>query len=91
MSSLTKLLAAAALGTAAIASQAQELRNASITVDSSMILKVADGCGINGWRGPWGHCHYARPVMYGPPFYSAPYYAPTVVVRPVVRGHWVWR
>lgn len=57
MSSVTKLLAVAAPGTAAIASQAQELPNASTTVDSSMIVKVADGCGINGWRGPWGHCH----------------------------------
>jgi hypothetical protein len=23
------------------------------------ISKVAQGCGPGGWRGPYGHCHYA--------------------------------
>jgi hypothetical protein len=31
----------------------------------SMTTTVADGCGPNGWRGPWGHCHFRR--FYGGP------------------------
>jgi len=29
---------------------------------------AADGCGPNGWRGAWGHCHFVHPyVQYVPP------------------------
>ena len=24
--------------------------------DTTHIVRVAGGCGPNGWRGPWGHC-----------------------------------
>jgi hypothetical protein len=24
--------------------------------ETSMVLRVAEGCGATGWRGPWGHC-----------------------------------
>ncbi|RDJ27839.1 hypothetical protein DWF00_08450 [Bosea caraganae] len=24
--------------------------------DTTDIVRVAGGCGPNGWRGPWGHC-----------------------------------
>jgi hypothetical protein len=24
------------------------------------LIQVSGGCGPNGWRGPWGHCHWAR-------------------------------
>jgi hypothetical protein len=30
----------------------------------TMTTTVADGCGPNGWRGEWGHCHFPR---YGGP------------------------
>jgi hypothetical protein len=26
------------------------------SVDPSMIIPVAGGCGPDAWRGPWGHC-----------------------------------
>jgi len=38
---------------------------------------AAQGCGPGGWRGPWGHCHFAgalyvapRRVIYAPPLVS---------------------
>jgi len=40
---------------------------------------AAEGCGPNGWRGPWGHCHYARPPVVYP---IAMPNLPEVVVRP---------
>jgi hypothetical protein len=34
---------------------------------------AAQGCGPYGWRGPWGHCHFAHAVIEpGPVVYSAP-------------------
>lgn len=33
------------------------------------LIQVSGGCGPNGWRGTWGHCHYAHnwgPVWGGP-------------------------
>ncbi len=27
-------------------------------VNDPRLIQVADGCGANGWRGRWGHCHY---------------------------------
>ena len=39
---------------------------------------AAEGCGPGGWRGPWGHCHFAGPA----------YFAPRVVVSmPVVSAY----
>ena len=26
------------------------------SVDQSMVIPVAGGCGPHAWRGPWGHC-----------------------------------
>ncbi|MGA2953238.1 MAG: hypothetical protein ABSD80_13500 [Caulobacteraceae bacterium] len=34
------------------------------------LIQVSGGCGPNGWRGPWGHCHYAR---YWGPTWGGPY------------------
>lgn len=53
---------------------------------------AAQGCGPGGWRGPWGHCHFAR---YAPAYVT---YAPpqvVVVTRPMAyasavcpAGYW---
>jgi hypothetical protein len=56
-----------------------------------MITPVADGCGFNGWRGPWGHCHYrgwqARPgYVYGPPVPGYVYVPPAYNGCP--PGYW---
>ena len=36
--------------------------------------EAAQGCGPGGWRGYWGHCHYAAPVIVEPRpvIYAAP-------------------
>ena len=34
------------------------------------LIQVSGGCGPNGWRGPWGHCHYAH---YWGPTWGGPY------------------
>jgi len=26
--------------------------------DQGQLIQVSGGCGPNGWRGRWGHCHY---------------------------------
>jgi hypothetical protein len=48
---------------------------------------AAEGCGPNGWRGSWGHCHYA------PPVYVAPrpviYAAPPVSAYACPPGYWL--
>jgi hypothetical protein len=37
-------------------------------VSGEGVLKVAQGCGPGGWRGPYGHCHWGG----GPgPYYGA--------------------
>ena len=36
------------------------------------LILVSGGCGPSGWRGRWGHCHYAR--NWGPGWGS--YYGP---------------
>jgi hypothetical protein len=67
---------AAVLSLASAASAVAAPFVAPVTVDSSLITPVADGCGFNGWRGPWGHCHYrggwqARPgYVYVQPVYN---------------------
>jgi hypothetical protein len=40
-----------------------------VSVDASMVTPVADGCGINGWRGPGGHCHYGAGRWGNPGWY----------------------
>ena len=44
-------------------------QSVSIATDPGFI-RVSGGCGPNGWRGTWGHCHYAR---YRGPVWAAPY------------------
>jgi hypothetical protein len=39
---------------------------------------AAQGCGPGGWRGPWGHCHFARTVYVAPG---------PVVATPVVSAY----
>jgi hypothetical protein len=34
------------------------------------LILTSGGCGPNGWRGPWGHCHYAH---YWGPVWGGPY------------------
>ena len=56
---MSKILSIA-LGTALtlaglVAVQAASIR--SIATDASMITQVADGCGVNHYRGPYGSCH----------------------------------
>ena len=59
----------------------------SVVVDSSLVTPVADGCGPNGWRGRWGHCHYGRGWYVPPPVYVPPVYVPPGYVRaPVYTG-----
>jgi hypothetical protein len=38
--------------------------------DQGELIRVSGGCGPNGWRGPWGHCHYAH---YWGPVWGGPY------------------
>ncbi len=49
---------------------------------------AAQGCGPNGWRGPWGACHYAAPVYVAPRpvIYVSPPAAPANVCPP---GYWL--
>lgn len=39
---------------------------------------AADGCGRDGWRGPWGHCHVAAT--------PSPIYVPAPAPYPVYGG-----
>jgi hypothetical protein len=59
---------------------------AAATVAASFLsigyANAAQGCGPGGWRGYWGVCHYAAPVIvqpapviYAPPPAPAPVYA----------------
>jgi hypothetical protein len=57
---------------------------------------AADGCGPNGWRGPWGHCHWAHPVYvrYAQPVViAAPrvvYAGPAYASAPMCpAGYWI--
>jgi hypothetical protein len=56
---------------------------------------AADGCGRFGWRGPWGHCHFAGPayVRYAPRVVVAPgvvYAGPVYAAAPgCPAGYWV--
>lgn len=52
---------------------AQAQVSATVSINPSFLIPVAGGCGPNGWRGQWGHCHYAPPPAYVPP---PPVYAP---------------
>lgn len=63
------LLGAAMLGgmvlmTATAANAADAADSAPVTIDSAMIVPVSEGCGPNGWRGPWGGCRHTP--YYGP-------------------------
>lgn len=38
---------------------------------SASVIPVAQGCGVGGWRGPYGACHYGGPYRRG--VYVAPH------------------
>jgi hypothetical protein len=68
----TAVFAAAASLAGGAAAQAAPSVTA-VTVDASMVTPISGGCGPNGWRGRWGHCHYDR--WWGPgPVYGVPAY-----------------
>ncbi len=48
-----------------------------VPVLSPSVTLVAQGCGPGGWRGPYGHCHYAP--------YRGGYYGPLPAVAPARR------
>ncbi|GJG98474.1 GCG_CRPN prefix-to-repeats domain-containing protein [Cupriavidus pauculus] len=62
---------------------------AGVLLVSASTSYAAEGCGPGGWRGPWGHCHFAGPaVVYRPvePVMTLP----VVTVRPngCPVGYW---
>ena len=61
--------------------------SATVIVDSSLVTPVADGCGPNGWRGRWGHCHYGRSWVV-PPVYIAPGFVRAPVYNGCPPGFW---
>jgi hypothetical protein len=61
----------------------------AVVAASALVVNTAhaaQGCGPNGWRGTWGHCHYA------PPVYVAPrpviYAVPPVSTYACPPGYW---
>jgi hypothetical protein len=59
---------ALALGTPASAQVPVVSLTSADLIDSPMLIRVADGCGPNGWRGPWGHCHWTHYAGGGVPY-----------------------
>lgn len=53
-----KLAASAALFGLLAGSALAAPATPTVAVDSSMVTPVADGCGPEGWRGPWGGCRH---------------------------------
>jgi hypothetical protein len=56
-----KSLLSAALGAAAVALAGPVSGQGLPTgpqADGAQLILVSGGCGPNGWRGHWGHCHY---------------------------------
>ena len=51
---LTGIAAAALLAAAPVHADTQSV---NLQNDPNLI-QVSGGCGPNGWRGQWGHCHY---------------------------------
>ncbi|MEH3144107.1 MAG: hypothetical protein PGN34_01855 [Methylobacterium frigidaeris] len=68
MKTLVTLLAAGAALAAVPLAPAQAMPlDTAVTVTAPITL-VADGCGPEGWRGPWGHCRdtpYTGPLPGG--------------------------
>jgi hypothetical protein len=48
---------------------------------------ASGGCGPDGWRGPWGHCHFAAPVYVAPR--PVIYAAPAVPAYACPPGSWL--
>ena len=69
---IATLAATASIFTVTAAESA--ISSAAVTVDASLVTRVADGCGLGGWRGRWGHCHYRGGRFYGPGFVRPPVY-----------------
>ena len=58
------------------------------TVLSVGTAYAADGCGPAGWRGPWGHCHFARSVFTPRVVASAPFVSAYACPPGSWRGPW---
>jgi hypothetical protein len=74
----TSVLAVALAGVAAAvlgSAQANAAPFSPNLVGNPMLIEAADGCGVNSWRGPGGHCHWAHYDGWGPNGYyaSGPY------------------
>ncbi|MEJ0064825.1 MAG: hypothetical protein WDM85_04825 [Caulobacteraceae bacterium] len=46
-------------------------------VNDPNLIHVSGGCGPNGWRGQWGHCHY-----YGGSGWRGGWWGPRPLPRP---------
>ena len=61
-------IVAAAVTLVAVQASAQTLPTSDSGVQSSyfeteanpLLIEVSGGCGANGWRGAWGHCHWTH-------------------------------
>ena len=53
---VASLLAGFAVSSQALTLQSAALPSTTIGDHSDAIVRVAEGCGPGGWRGPWGHC-----------------------------------
>jgi hypothetical protein len=55
---MVSLLAGFAVSSQALTLQSAASPSAAAGDPSGAIVRVAEGCGPGGWRGPWGHCRY---------------------------------
>ena len=52
-------------------------------VNDPNLIHVSGGCGPNGWRGQWGHCHY-----YGGPGWRGGWWGPGPYIGPGPGPYW---
>jgi hypothetical protein len=55
---VASLVAGFAVSSQALTLRSAALPSATIGDHSDTVVRVAEGCGPGGWRGPWGHCRY---------------------------------
>lgn len=81
----------AGLGLLALSAMpARALPLAPATMPASGPILVAEGCGPNAWRGPWGHCRdtpYTGPLPGGG--WASPAGAPDYYGNGCPPGYWV--
>jgi hypothetical protein len=53
-----KLILSAILSVGLVTSASAAMSVAPILNSDPGFVRVAEGCGPGGWRGPYGHCHY---------------------------------